>query len=256
MPTENSRKAKVAERITAVRVKLGMSQAQFSKALKTGQGSVSKWEKATNRPTPDMLARIAVLAPDADKFFFLEEAGIPKEFFFGTMHETMTQEMISAAGSVVSQAFEIKKSVPPQEIAATLVPLLRDPIAAGNPRSIDEADVGGYVPMLAAWLPKGAIPYAFRIVGDSMWPVLAEDYIAIVDVTKRDPKNLIEHLVLARVGEGCTAKWLRHNNKHYTLVPQNASPRHEVRVMNDDDDWAILGEVIRWIGAPPSPRKG
>jgi hypothetical protein len=31
---------------------------------------------------------------------------------------------------------------------------------------------------------------------------------------------------------------------------------HEIKIMSEDDGWAIVGEVAKWIGEPPSsPRR-
>ena len=229
-----------------------MSQVAFAEALGTKQSVVSKWEKGAHKPSPDAFAKLAGIAPDMEKFYFLEQAGIPSSYFMGDIGDKMPEAMIAAASDVVSKAFGAPGD---RNIDAQMVPLLADPIAAGSPLSINESDIKTFVPMLPAWFPKGATVYAIEVDGDSMEPTLGHGYIAFIDVTKRDPAKLIGHMVAARVGDGCTIKWLRFSNKHYTLVPQHSSPRHEVRVMNDEDDWAVIGEVIRWVGAPPPPPK-
>ena len=88
-----------------------------------------------------------------------------------------------------------------------------------------------------------------------MAPVVGDGYIVIVDVSRRDPKKLVERMVAAREGDGVTIKWLRRDGDTYLLVPQHVTPRHQVRIMRQEGDFSIVGEVIKWIGQPPLARK-
>jgi len=135
------------------------------------------------------------------------------------------------------------------------IPLLRDAIAAGNPRGIDESEIVAQIPFLKRWLPRGAQLYAFKVAGDSMAPIICDGYLVIVDAAQRDPKSLVGQMVAAREGDGVTIKWLRKDKDTYLLVPQHVSPRIPVRVMREEDDWSIVGVVLKWIGYPPPTGK-
>lgn len=90
-----------------------------------------------------------------------------------------------------------------------------------------------------------------------MEPILRDNDIALVDVSRRDLKKLNERMVAVRIGDGVTIKWLRYAGKFFQLAPQNTSLRHEIRILTEDDDWSIVREVVKWIGEPPPPmRKG
>jgi len=78
---------------------------------------------------------------------------------------------------------------------------------------------------------------------------------ALVDVSRRDLKKLNERMVAARIGDSVTIEWLRKAGKFFQLVPQNTSLRHEIRILTEDDNWSIVGEVVKWIGEPPPPRR-
>lgn len=248
MATETAR-PRWAKRIGDLRKKLGMNQQAFAEALSTAQGNVSKWENGDHKPTPDMLTRIAQLAPDVDKFFFLEEAGIPSSFFMGDMGKSMPKEMVRAAESVVARV--MGPDGKEREYDFVMVPLLSDAVAAGNPLTINEHDIAQLIPMLASWLPRNSKIYGITVAGDSMIPMLRNGNIALVDVSKRDPVKLIDRMVAARVGDGVTIKWLRSDRKYYMLVPENTSVHHAVRVLDPHEDWGIIGEVVRWIATPP-----
>jgi SOS-response transcriptional repressor LexA len=72
----------------------------------------------------------------------------------------------------------------------------------------------------------------------------------IIDAAQHDPKKLVGQMVAAREGDGVTIKWLRKDKNDYLLVPQHVSPKFPVRIMRDEDDWSVVGVVVKWIGYP------
>ncbi len=91
----------IAQRIRQVREGLGLRKEDFAVKLDFDQTTVSKWERGKARQNPDALVRIAGIAKDIDKLFFLMHAGIPDQYFMG---ETMIPEIESAASHVVDRA--------------------------------------------------------------------------------------------------------------------------------------------------------
>lgn len=252
VPDRNAENLKIAERLRALLKKLGMTQAEFASALQVGQGNVSKWLTAHNRPSPDVMARIASLAPDVEKFFFLEKAGVPKEYFLGTIEAKLPSQVIAAVDAVVNDAFF---GMVQGKTEAMMVPILSDAVAAGSPLAVNESDITEFIPLPTAWLPPKGHVFLLRVDGDSMAPIVRDGDLVMVDVTKRDPKDLVEAMVAARVGDGVTIKYLRREGKFWQLVPQNTSPRHAIRVLTENDDWAVVGEVVKCISNPPKPRR-
>ena len=120
---------------------------------------------------------------------------------------------------------------------------------------IAEQDIDMELPFASKLMPHGGKLRAFRVSGDSMAPIVNDGYIVVVDVAQQDPKRLTEHMVAAREGDGVTIKWLRKDKDVYLLVPQHVSPRIPVRIMRQEDDWGIVGVVLKWIGYPEPARK-
>jgi phage repressor protein C with HTH and peptisase S24 domain len=115
--------------------------------------------------------------------------------------------------------------------------------------------IESYIEFPAAWCPKPQNCVAIRVTGDSMSPILEEGYVVLIDLTQKDPKRLVNEMVAARDSEGgVTIKWLRKIGKYFMLVPQHTSQRHEPQMIESDDDWAVVGKVIRWIGEPPKSK--
>ncbi|HEY1767798.1 MAG TPA: S24 family peptidase, partial [Terracidiphilus sp.] len=241
---EKKENAHFVKQIVGLRERLGMRQVAFAERLGVDQGTVSKWERGKTRPTSEAFVRLAGLAQGVEKLFFLEEAGLPEEFLDG---KPMLPELRDAAAATVADALARDSG----EIVE--IPLLRDPVAAGNPRAINERDIQARVPFLRRWLPRGGKLFAFRVTGDSMAPIVNEGYTVIIDAEQRDPKHLVGQMVAAREDDGVTIKWLRKDKDIYLLVPQHVSIRIPVRIMRPSEDWGIVGVVVKWVGSPPPP---
>ncbi len=231
-----------------------MNQIEFAKAIGSTQANVSRWEAGGPRPRPDVFMRIAATAPDIDKFFFLDQAGLDASFFMGGMEDEVPSAIVRASAEMVERAFAggDDGGTPPQKAkAATIaVPILSDPMAAGDPLSVSETDIECVLMLPRSWFGKSATVFGVPVRGHSMHPVLHDGDIALVDVARRNAQQLVGRMVAVRVGDGAAVKWLRRAGASYALVPENSSPEYETKVMEKGSDWAIVGEVIRWIGAP------
>lgn len=227
----------LAALVQGIRKSMKMNQREFAQLFENPDDprkplsamAISNWETGKDQPNHKALAKLAALTADADaKEVLLKEIGIG-----GFLSKTAT--VISA---------------PVREIR-----LLRDAVAAGTPRAVDEKETEQLLAFPKSWFTPGGELYALHVSGDSMAPIVNDGYIVIVNTGQRDPKKLIERMVAAREGDGITIKWLRRDGDLYLLVPQHVSTRHPVRVMRPEGDFSIVGAVVKWIGEPPQIRK-
>lgn len=66
-----------AQRVTALRKKLGLRQAEFGKCFGVTQAAVSKWESGLKEPSVANYIRMGNLATDqSDCFWFWQKAGV------------------------------------------------------------------------------------------------------------------------------------------------------------------------------------
>lgn len=81
-----------------------------------------------------------------------------------------------------------------------------------------------------------------------MEPILKEGYVVAVDTSERDPRRLVQKMVLVRERSGddagVTIKWLDRSPGGYTLTPENKDVRPTVMT----EDHEIVGRVIWWHG--------
>ena len=209
----------IAAAFKAARAALGLTQLDLAKLLGSSQGAITRWERGIDSPPMSALVLLLEMVPEDQREIWQSFVGI--------------------------------ESNPVDKTSLRSIPVLRDAAAAGTPRAVDDREIDFHFSLPRRMLPAGGSLVAIPVSGDSMSPVLEDGYIAIIDISARDPKRLVGRMVAAREGDGLTLKWLGQENGMYLLLPQNHSARHPIRVMNQDGDWSIVGEVVKWIGEPP-----
>lgn len=229
-----------SEKIALLRRDLGITQVTLAQRLQIKQASVSRWETGEAKPTASNFMALAEMAP----------AGELREFFH-SLAERAAGVKIDRGDQPVGK--KGPRPVPSEGVAR--IPLLKDSAAAGSPRQLDERAISIYIEFPAQWCPKAQHCIAIKVTGDSMSPTLEEGFIVFIDLSQKDPKRLVNEMVAARDGEGgVTIKWLRKVGNYFMLVPQHTSQRHQPQMIETDDDWAIIGRVIKWVGEPPKSR--
>lgn len=93
---------------------------------------------------------------------------------------------------------------------------------------------------------------ALRVQGRAICDAIEGEAIAVIDVSHRDPKSLVDCVVVARGVEGPVVNWLREDQGHFMLQPLRSGPLKFVTF--EDGDGSIIGRVVKWIGEAPCPR--
>jgi transcriptional regulator with XRE-family HTH domain len=257
MPAKPSPKlssSPVAARIEEVRSSRGMTQTAFAEALGTKPSSVSKWEAGRNRPSPDIFVRIARLAEGEAKLFFLEEAGLPLQYFEGA---PMLSDVHRVATAVVADSLrERSTTLGDQRVNDTpcTIHLLKNAEKLGDSDAAQAANVELALSLPSAWFPAEADIQAVRFASPQPG-FITGDLIALVDVSRRDKDRLIGCVVVVRSPNGPEPMKLRKDAGTYLLVPLIEDADHPVRVLKQAGNWSIIGKVLKWIGDAPSPRK-
>jgi len=136
------------------------------------------------------------------------------------------------------------------------VPLLKDAVAAGPPRKIQENDIEGYALIYADrnWMPGRPENYSCVYVrGKSMYPILNDGDIVAIDHrawSKKiaDLKRLSGQMCAFRVNGGVTIKWLKFIEEDGVAVgvPENKDELDHVVVLQGDEiNQGIVG-LVRW----------
>jgi len=252
-PNVRDAKRLLGKKIATLRKHLGMSRAAFGQRLGVSQMAVYRWETEADVPASKKLFEIARLAPDDQRWFFLQSAGVDK---------AEVSEWFSSGGEPSNfvtwpQPHQGEEKLPKRMGDLVEVKVLKDPAAAGQPRFIDETEIASFilVPNSKELAPHPSALVAVRVEGDSMSPFLNDGYIAVIDTADNSRKALYNDMVAVRDPEGAvTIKWLRRNGPDEILVAHHTSVRHQPMVITGNDDWKVIGKVVWWIGKPPSKK--
>ena len=215
--------------IKRIRNSFDMTQIKFSEAIETTQGRLSAWEKGVKRPSAESVLKIASLTTD----------------------ESLKRQLLDASGlSAFVPQSEPKAST--EGYPTLSIRLLRDPAAAGTPRMVDEREVERLIVLPKFMFPEGSGQVvAIRVKGDSMTPLILPGSIVFIDVSQRDPKQLVNAMVAARVEGGVTIKFLRKSKKLLLLVAYHVNPLYDVMPLSEADGDAVIGRVVGWFSEPP-----
>lgn len=135
-----------------------------------------------------------------------------------------------------------------QELSEFLVlPLLRDPTAAGPGRRITDHDVEGPAIIHRAWCPHPNRTDYVRVKGNSMEPVIPDGSIVTIDKSYSSPEALVGMVVAVYLAatEEVTIRRLQKDAvrpKRYIGVPDNMTPHNRPVILEEDD--RIIGKVV------------
>jgi len=249
-----------ANRIEALRKKLGLTGAAFAQRIGVSPMAISRWQQGSDRPTGENLIQLGRLAGDPDCWYFWEQAGLSKSDIARMLPELEARLASRAPRAIDVEAWKPGRpgagkegkvlSIKPRPDAVSL-PLLKDAAAAGAPRLVEQHDVERFILVDRNQVPHPGETTCIRVAGRSMFPTLDEGYIVAVDTHAIEPQKLVEKMVAARDPDGgITIKWLRRDGDSWLLVPQHTSPEYPVVVLRPHGGWKIVGEVIWWMGWP------
>ena len=128
-----------------------------------------------------------------------------------------------------------------------VLPLLRDPTAAGPGRRITDHDVEGPAIIHRAWCPHPSRTDYVRVKGDSMEPAIPDDAIVTIDKTYTSPETSVGHVAAIYIAatEEVTIRRLQRDNvqaNRYIGIPDNITRQNRPHVLAEGD--RIIGRVI------------
>lgn len=90
-----------AERVKAMRLRLGMEQVPFAQFLGVTQSRISEWESGKVEPSPEMYLRLANHGSPEDALWFWEHAGIDRDALRVAAGELLAGSYSYVTGDVV-----------------------------------------------------------------------------------------------------------------------------------------------------------
>src|SRR5205085_12608751 len=101
----------------------------------------------------------------------------------------------------------------------------------------------------STWCPNPAKTACLRVKGDSMLPLIHDDYILAVDTSDHKIQELWGKVVVAwHKTKGLTVSRLERIDRLAVLVSENR--KYDSISMGRNSGWRIVGKVLWWIGKP------
>jgi len=146
-------------------------------------------------------------------------------------------ELASHAWDMPVMIVSTRDIQPGQSTEFYALPLLDDPVAAGEPREVRDRHVSGYCIVHRNWCPHLAESVFLRVKGDSMIPTIPDGAFVCLDLSECDPTSLAGRVVLIVTHDGeATIKRLRRTNRgEWVGIPDNLSDANRpIYIMEGD----------------------
>src|ERR1700719_2770020 len=187
-----------AKNISALRSRLGLSQAIFGQRLDTSAMSVSRWERGVQEPSAELYINLGKLEGKPLCWYFWERAGLGHEDLTSVIPKLQTRLNVINL-EVVNAGAGTSQSKVPKLVA---VPLLK--IAAAShgetvpsESNLYDAPVESMIAVPREWCPNPATTKCLRVRGSSMKPLIHDGYVLVVDTSQTDHAKLDGKIVIA-----------------------------------------------------------
>ena len=131
--------------------------------------------------------------------------------------------------------------------AYVFIPIISEAIAAGDPLIIKEKDIEGFAYVYQKWVKRGHIYRCLRVRGNSMHPIISDDFIVAIDLTENAPLKLESQIVASRYQDGVVIKYLLLTERDYILTPHNIAEYKPISIARTAPN-PIIGKVAWWGG--------
>lgn len=257
---KQSNKSRVAVRpdwagmISRLRQRLGLSQTSFGYEVHSSAMGVSRWERGAQEPPSHTYIELGNLAGDPDCWFFWGRAGLRSEDLMRVLpklqsrfpHPNLHDLRIAHAGASARK---------PEKSQLVAIPLLKLVAATNGAKGdnmpiLHEAPIESIIAAPKEWCPNPTSTYSLRVRGNSMNPLIYDDYILIVDSSQTDRAKLDGKVVIAwHKNVGLTVSRFRRYDHTEVLHPENRE--YGSITMDRKNNWKIIAKVLWWIGKAP-----
>jgi SOS-response transcriptional repressor LexA len=252
--TKSATKPDWASMISRLRKSLGLSQTSFGHEVHSSAMGVSRWERGAQEPPSHSYIELGNLAGDPDCWFFWGRAGLRSEDLMRVLPKLRDRiPQPNLHNFQLVHAGTTSAKVEKTQLVA--IPLLKI-VAATNGEKGDnmpilhEAPVESMIAAPKEWCPNPGSTYSLRVRGNSMNPLIYDDYILVVDSSQVDRAQLDGKIIIAwHKDVGLTVSRFRRYDHTEVLHPENRE--YGSTTLDRKNKWKIIAKVLWWIGRAP-----
>jgi SOS-response transcriptional repressor LexA len=249
--TSNVGQLEWAERINALRHRLGLSQSELGRRLSASAMAVSRWERGVQEPPANISIQLGNLTGDPECWYFWGRAGLHSDDLMRVLPAIRSRlrrdrppdlRVVQAGAHRISKKKSELVAIPVLPVVAATHGGKGDP-ATSLQHALPEA-------LLAApnkWCPNPAYTSCLTVRGRSMMPLIHDGYIVVVDTSQTTRRRLYGKIVVAaHKDEGLIVSRLQRFDDTEVLVPENREYDSTALSTN----WRIVAKILWWIGRP------
>ncbi len=240
--------------ISRLRKRLGLSQTAFGHEVHSSAMGVSRWERGAQEPPSHSYIELGNLAGDPDCWFFWGRAGLRSEDLMRVMPKLQDRfPQPNLHNFQIAHAGASSKKLKNSQLVA--IPLLKIVAATNGDKGdnipvLHEAPIESIIAAPKEWCPNPASTYSLRVRGNSMNPLIYDDYILIVDSSQTRRSQLHANIVIAwQKDVGVTVSRFRRYDHTEVLHPENRE--YGSITLDRKNSWKIIAKVLWWIGKAP-----
>jgi SOS-response transcriptional repressor LexA len=254
--TKASMRPDWASMISQLRQRLGLSQTAFGYEVHSSAMGVSRWERGNQEPPSHSYIELGNLAGDPDCWFYWGRAGLRSEDLMRVipkLRSRFPQTGVNIFQIVHAGAGASAKK--PEKSQLVAIPLLKIVAATSGEKGdnmpiLHEAPVESMLAAPKQWCPNPTSTYSMRVRGNSMNPLIYDDYILVVDSSQTNRAKLDGKVVIAwHKDVGLTVSRFRRYDHTEVLHPENRE--YGSITLDRKNKWKIIAKVLWWIGKAP-----
>ena len=222
----------------------GLTQTEVAKICGVTHQAVSRYFRKGILPNYDAMLKIANYAQVSMEWLLTGEG--PK----GRLAAALREGELSQAATINIITSEEYKGLLRDRISAEgyiAIPLISEPIIAGDPLVIKEKDIEGFICVYRTWVKRGHSYCCLRVRGDSMHPIISHGFMVAIDLNESEPLRLGGQIVAARHQDEVILRYLIVAEKDYILLPHDITSYKLIAIPRTEPN-PIIGRVSWWWG--------
>jgi SOS-response transcriptional repressor LexA len=243
-----------ASMISRLRQRLGLSQTAFGYEVHCSAMGVSRWERGAQEPPSHSYIELGNLAGDPDCWFYWGRAGLRSEDLMRVLPKLRSRRRQPKVYDfqIVHAGSSGKKPDKPQLVAIPLLKIVAatDGEKGDNTPLLQAAPIESMIAAPKDWCPNPTSTYSLRVRGNSMNPLIYNDYILVVDSSQTNRGKLDGKVVIAWHRDfGLMVSRFRRYDHTEVLHPENQE--YGSITLDRKSNWKIIAKVLWWIGRAP-----
>ena len=235
-----------ALRITAMRERVAINQAELARRVNCSAMTISRWERGLLQPSAEHFIQLGNLGNKNEAWFFWEMAGIQPSKIVDALSGSQRKRSLEPVPSAAERNQQPENSEAPSNLVG--IPILKavlgTPGSSGDRRSsLRNISVVDALRVPAIWCPNPSYTSILRVKGRSMEPAVRDADLLAVDSFQTERNKLYGQIVVTTSEQtGLCVSRLRRVDRLEILEAENRD--QDPIILNKTKKHRIVGKVL------------